>query len=92
MSFSLHDILKEQIQRMVVGIGPRGKGNIHPLIMDEVEKTIIQIVLNETNNNLFQTAKMLGIGRSTLYRKIEKLKIHVAKHEAMEVLSNKLHS
>ena len=88
MSLSLHDILKEQIQRMVVGIGQQSKGNIHPLIMDEVERSIIQIVLNETNNNLFRTAKILGIGRSTLYRKIEALKIHIPKHDHMEVISN----
>lgn len=89
MSLSLHDILKEQIKRMVIGIGPNGNGNIHPLIMNEVERSIIQTVLEETHNNLFRAAKMLGIGRSTLYRKLEVLKIGVPKHSMQHVSEKK---
>ncbi|MCB9492942.1 MAG: hypothetical protein H6679_01555 [Epsilonproteobacteria bacterium] len=72
---SLYQLLNKQVKQMIHGIGNDGQGNIHPLIMEEVEKSIIEIALRETNNNYFLAAKMLGIGRSTLYRKIEKFKI-----------------
>ena len=74
-SLSLHDFIKREIRKMVIGIGPKGQGNIYPLVMEEVEKTIIELVLQETNFNYFATAKMLGISRSTLYRRVEALKI-----------------
>ncbi len=77
---SLHDFINREIRNMVIGIGPKGKGNIYPLIMEEVERTIIKLVLQETNYNYSTTAKMLGIGRSTLYRRISALKIEESKN------------
>ena len=48
---SLHDILKRDVQKMISGMGRNEKGNIYPLIVQEVEKYIIQIALQETKNN-----------------------------------------
>ena len=67
---SLYDFLKKDVKRMVSGIGKNSNGNIYPLIMQELEKYIIQIVLDETGYNYLQSSRILGIGRSTLYRKI----------------------
>lgn len=75
MAGSLYEFLRKEIQRMILGIGPQNKGNIYPLIIEETERSVIKIVLEETNGNLLASAKMLGISRSTLYRKIEELKI-----------------
>jgi transcriptional regulator with PAS, ATPase and Fis domain len=72
---TLYDLLDREIKRMVSGFTLHSKGNIHPLIMNEIEKYIIEIVLRETNFNYVLTAKMLGIGRSTLYRRIQALGI-----------------
>lgn len=72
---SLHDILKKNVRKMVQAIEKNQKGNIHPLIMREVERDLIGVVLDETKYNYFVAAKILGISRSTLYRKIEVLKI-----------------
>ncbi len=70
MSLSLQDLLKKEVKKMVLGIGKNEKGNIFPLITEEVEQIIIKLVLQETNFNFLQTSKLLGISRSTLYRKI----------------------
>lgn len=72
---TLYELLNREIKRMATGIGTHNKGNIHPLIMNEIEKYIIEIVLEETKYNYLAASKMLGIGRSTLYRKIEVLGI-----------------
>jgi len=72
---TLYELLHREIKRMTTGIGLHNRGNIHPLIMGEIEKYIIQIVLEETHYNYVVAAKMLGIGRSTLYRRIKALGI-----------------
>lgn len=72
---TLYELLKKDVKRMMIGIGKNGKGNIHPLIVGEIEKYIIEIALEENGYNLLMTSKMLGIGRSTLYRKIKALNI-----------------
>ena len=77
MPGSLYDFLRKEVLRMMHGIGIHNKGNIYPLIVEEVERSVIKIVLEETNGNMFASAKMLGISRSTLYRKIEDLNIEV---------------
>ncbi len=75
MSQSLHDLLKKNIKKMISGIGTNEKSNIYSLIIEEIEKIIINLVLQETQYNYFRAAKILGISRSTLYRKIETLGI-----------------
>ena len=66
---------------MLVGIGHNGQGNIHPLIIKEVEGYVIKLVLEETKFNYLLASKMLGISRSTLYRKIDSLGISVDKNQ-----------
>lgn len=87
---SLYELLKRDVKKMVTGIGNNGKGNIYPLIMHEVEKYIIDLVLEETKNNYFRTARILGISRSTLYRKIEDFNIEKKKLDK-NFVHNKYH-
>jgi DNA-binding protein Fis len=75
MSLSLYDLLAQNVKKMVTSLAPDEKGNIYPLIMHEVERSLIQLVLEETKNNYLRAAKVLGISRSTLYRRIQVLKI-----------------
>jgi DNA-binding NtrC family response regulator len=46
------------------------------LSLASVEKNHIEKVLQHTNGNKTKTAELLGIGLSTLYRKIEEYNIH----------------
>lgn len=75
MSVSIHELLKKEIGKMIDGIGRTGQGNIYPLLMGEVEKSIINLVLEETNYNYLVASRILGMSRSTLYRKIDILNI-----------------
>jgi len=45
------------------------------LPFDEVEKRVLQHALKLTKGNVSQAAKELGIGRTTLYRKLEKYQL-----------------
>ena len=75
MSLSLYDLLRRDVKKMVSGVSRYEKGNIYPLIVQEVEKYIIEVVLEEVRYNYFRAAQVLGISRSTLYQKIKYLNI-----------------
>ena len=45
------------------------------LQLDKLEKYTLQQALRESNGNKSKAAKMLGISRDTLYRKIKQFKI-----------------
>ncbi len=75
MSISIHELLKKEVSKMIDGIGRTGPGNIYPLLMEEVEKSIINLVLQETNYNYLVASRILGMSRSTLYRKIDILNL-----------------
>jgi DNA-binding NtrC family response regulator len=79
MSFSLEEFFIKNIKKMVNGTMPTEKGNVYPLLMQEVEKTIIKLTLEETQFNYFKTAKILGISRSKLYRKIKTFELEKIK-------------
>ncbi len=49
--------------------------NLYEAVVSEVEKALFSIVLKETNGNQVRAAKMLGINRNTLNKKIKEYKI-----------------
>ena len=71
----LTGLLKNTVRRMVRSLGQFESGNIYSLLINQVEKSLIEIVLEEQRYNHYHTARVLGIGRSTLYRKMDSLKI-----------------
>lgn len=56
-------------------------GNIYPLVMHEVEKRLIFRVLQKTEGNKQQAARILGMSRNTFSRKMQRL-LDVGKPEA----------
>ena len=52
-----------------------GSSELETLRIDEWEKRLITEALNRTADNVPEAAKLLGIGRATLYRKIEQYHI-----------------
>jgi DNA-binding NtrC family response regulator len=49
---------------------------ITSLNLSDVEKNAIRLALTKFNNNLTRAAEELGIGRTTLYRKMEEYGIN----------------
>ncbi|MFD1000064.1 sigma-54-dependent transcriptional regulator [Ohtaekwangia kribbensis] len=47
-------------------------GNTEAFNLDEIERKTIQAAIQKYNGNLSKVAKELGVGRTTLYRKMEK--------------------
>ncbi|WP_425397240.1 sigma 54-interacting transcriptional regulator [Aeoliella sp.] len=52
-----------------------GSDNLDTLAIDDWERKLIVEALHRTGDNVPEAAKLLGIGRATLYRKIEQYKI-----------------
>lgn len=62
--------------KTVIGLGPLKEILEKEIFsLDEVEKVVIAMALQRTRWNKQETAKILGIGRTTLYEKIRKYKL-----------------
>lgn len=51
--------------------------NLHNTVLREAETALIEFILEMTGGNQFETAKMLGLNRTTLRKKIKLYKIDV---------------
>jgi len=58
---------------------------LETLRIDEWEKRLITEALNRTGDNVPDAAKLLGIGRATLYRKIKLMKIDLSSRQSDEI-------
>ena len=63
--------------KLLVSVGEKRDAGIRNLdtIMEGVEREIVATVLKDARYNLREAARILGIHRSTLYKKIEQYKI-----------------
>ena len=46
--------------------------NLHAMVLGEVEKALLESVMERVDHNQTQAARILGINRNTLRRKLEK--------------------
>ncbi len=51
--------------------------DLHKLILEQVEKPLIELSLKQNRGNQVKTAKLLGINRNTLKKKIDTFKIDI---------------
>ena len=52
---------------------------LYNVVMEQVERPLIEIALRAYNGNQVKTAQLLGINRNTLKKKIDNYKIRVKK-------------
>jgi len=72
---SLEKDVKELINFKLSKIGEIKDGDFYSLVMNDVEKVLINLILEKFNGNQLKAAKFLGINRNTLRTKIEKYKL-----------------
>ena len=62
--------LDKSIRQYVSAMDESNSGHLHELIMEGIEKPLVEIVLKETSGNQTRAANILGINRNTLRKKI----------------------
>ncbi len=74
-SFTIKEFLEDKLKRYLKEMTKLENCNLYETVISEVEKALINIVLNETGGNQLKAAKTLGINRNTLRTKIKEYRI-----------------
>ncbi len=80
-SISLEELVKRRLevhfqQQSAVDTDAAGL-KLYDVVLQQVEKPLLELALRATNGNQVKTAQMLGINRNTLKKKIDSYKIRV---------------
>lgn len=71
--------LKDVVIKLENSLHNEKKGVLYKTILDEVEKPLIECVLEKSDGNQLKAAKILGINRNTMRAKIKKLAIDISR-------------
>ena len=74
-SDSLSHAVKDSVQRYFIQLDGQEPVDLYPLVLTEMEIPLLKCVLKATNWNQSKTAKVLGISRGTLRKKMIAYKI-----------------
>ncbi len=83
-SGSLEYLVKARIssffdQQKKENVDLNGPG-LHKIVIGQVEKPLIELSLDQCNGNQVKAARLLGINRNTLKKKIDAYKIEIKRH------------
>jgi Fis family transcriptional regulator, factor for inversion stimulation protein len=76
-ALSLEDYLEWKMGDFVKGMRDGSGRNLHPMLINAIERPLITRALQETKGNQIQAAELLGLNRNTLRKKIHDLHIPV---------------
>ena len=80
---SFDDVLKSDLRKYIGKIKKiENGGALYPLVIDIVEKSLLDVALTETAGNQTEASHILGVNRNTLRRKIKDHKISLAKYSS----------
>lgn len=65
--------------------------NVYDAVVDEVERRLISVTLDVTKGNRLKTAKILGLNRNTLLKKMRRLNLDDKLIEKEEAEKNSLY-
>lgn len=63
--------VKQAVETYLAGMDGHDPDGLYDLVIKEVEKSLLQTILNHTGHNQTRAAKVLGLSRSTLRKKME---------------------
>ena len=78
----LESYLESKLRDFVRGMKTSSARNLHPMLIQAVERPLISLALKETKGNQIQAAQLLGMNRNTLRKKITELRIPVTREPA----------
>lgn len=72
---SLSQQVTQTLERYFETLQEESICDLHDMVIQQVEKPLIEFVLNKTEYNQTQTAQILGINRNTLRKKMHKYEL-----------------
>ena len=72
---SLESLIDAKLRSSLNNIEVIEKGEIHALVLEQVERPLLRLILEKTRWNQVKAADILGINRNTLRKKIHELGI-----------------
>lgn len=80
-SVSLEKLVKSKLEVLFQQQkeSPVDLNGLYNVVIEQVEKPLLELALRAYNGNQVKTAQMLGINRNTLKKKIDNYKIRVKK-------------
>jgi two-component system nitrogen regulation response regulator GlnG len=73
----LRRLVERKARALFLSAQSAGSGEIYHIILSEIERFLLQVILDETDGNQLRTADLLGINRNTLRKKIRTLGVAV---------------
>ncbi|MDX2480509.1 MAG: sigma-54 dependent transcriptional regulator [Desulfuromusa sp.] len=74
---SLESLVAQKLENSLVRMNLQEMNNLYEMVLHQIERPLINIVLQKTRGNQIRTAEILGINRNTLRKKIKTLEIDV---------------
>ena len=74
---SLEALVDMKLRASMNGVEKLDKGDIHAMVLEQVERPLIRFILEKTRWNQVKAADILGINRNTLRKKITELGIEL---------------
>jgi Fis family transcriptional regulator, factor for inversion stimulation protein len=68
----LRDAVQQALQQYFSQLDGYDPAELYEMVLEEVEKPLLQIVLQRTRGNQSRAAKILGLSRGTLRKKMKK--------------------
>ncbi len=77
---SLEGLVATKLQNSLAQMDFQAMDNLYEMVLHQMERPLINIVLERTRGNQVRTAEILGINRNTLRKKIQRLGISVKRN------------
>jgi len=74
---SLESLVDMKLRACFTNIDKLDKGDIHAMVLEQVERPLLRLILEKTRWNQVKAADILGINRNTLRKKIHELGIEL---------------
>jgi len=77
---SLEGVIKQKLQNSLAQIDLQDMENLYEMVLHQMERPLINIVLQKTRGNQVKAAEVLGLNRNTLRKKIQTLNIDLKRN------------
>lgn len=68
---TLNEIVKETLHNYFSNVGEEKLVDFYAILLEEIEKPLLEVLINHTHYNQVKMAQILGISRGTLRKKLK---------------------